>query len=94
MWLSWLADQQSTSQNGWGSLFERVAINCSSIRWTRDLARDFREVISSKDRDGMLNWMWTAAHSGIGPVVRFAYGLKQDLDAAVAAVDALEQRPD
>ena len=69
------------------ALLERVAINCPSIRWMRNLAMDFREAMSSKDRDGMLNWMRTAAHSGIGPVVRFAYGLKKDLGAVVAAVE-------
>jgi transposase len=53
----------------------------------RNLAMDFREAMSSKDRDGMLNWMRTAAHSGIGPVVRFAYGLKKDLSAVAAAVE-------
>jgi transposase len=53
----------------------------------RSLAMDFREAIHSQDRDGMLNWIRTAAHSGVGPVVRFAYGLKKDLGAVIAAVE-------
>lgn len=69
------------------ALFERVAVNCPSIRWMRNLAMDFREAIASKDRDAMLNWIRTAAQCGIGPLVRFAYGLKKDLGAVIAAVE-------
>lgn len=69
------------------ALFERVAVNCPTIRWMRNLAMDFREAIGSKDRDAMLNWIRTAAQCGIGPLVRFAYGLKKDLGAVVAAVE-------
>lgn len=68
-------------------LLDKVAVNCPTIRWMHNLAMDFREAISSKDKDGMLNWIWTAAHSGIGPVVRFAYGLRRDLGAVIAAVE-------
>lgn len=68
-------------------LFERIAINCPSIQWMRTLAMDFREALSSKDRGAMLNWIRTAAYSGIGTVVRFVYGLKKDLGAVVAAVE-------
>jgi transposase len=48
---------------------------------------DFRQAITSKDRDAMLDWIRTATHSGLGPVVRFAYGLKKDLAAVIAAVE-------
>jgi transposase len=68
-------------------LLERLAINCPTIQWMRNLAMDFREALSSKDRSAMLNWIRTAAYSGIGPVVRFAYGLKKDLRAVIAAVE-------
>ncbi len=75
-----LSEQQRT-------LFEQVTVNCPSMRSMRALAMDFREAITSKDRDGMLHWIRTAAQSGIGPLVRFAYGLKKDLCAVIAAVE-------
>jgi len=53
----------------------------------RFLALDFREAISSNDRDGMLHWIRTAAQSGFGPLVRFAYGLRKDFNAVIAAVE-------
>ena len=59
----------------------------ASIRSMRFLAMDFREAITSKDCDGMVHWIRTAAQSGIGPLVRFAYGLKQDFNAVLAAVE-------
>jgi transposase len=74
-----LSEQQRT-------LFDQVAINCPSIRSMRFLAMDFREAILSKDCDGMVHWIRTAAQSGIGPLVRFAYGLNKDFKAVIAAV--------
>ena len=69
------------------NLFEQVAVNCPSIRSMRFLALDFREVITSKDRHGMLHWIRTTTQSGIGPLVRFAYGLKKDFKAVISAVE-------
>jgi transposase len=68
-------------------LFEQVAVNCPIIRSMRFLALDFREAIATHDKDGMLHWIRTATQSGIGPLVRFAYGLKKDFNAVVAAVE-------
>jgi transposase len=42
---------------------------------------------ASKDPDGVLHWIRTAARSGIGPLVRFAYGLNKDFGAVIAAVE-------
>ena len=53
----------------------------------RFLALDFREAIATQDTDGMLHWVHTATQSGIGPLVRFAYGLKKDFNAVIAAVE-------
>jgi len=75
-----LSEQQRT-------LLEQVAINCPSLRSMRFLALDFREAISSNDRDGMLHWIRTAAQSGFGPLARFAYGLRKDFNAVIAAVE-------
>jgi transposase len=69
------------------ALFDQVALNCPSIRPMRFLALDFREAITSKDGDAMLHWIRTAAQSGIGPLVRFAYGLRKDFKAVIAAVE-------
>ena len=69
------------------ALFERIAVSCPSIQSMRALAMEFREAITSKDPDGMLHWIRTAAQSRIGPLVRFAYGLKKDLGAVIAAVE-------
>ncbi len=52
----------------------------------RFLALDFREAIATQDTNGMLHWIRTAMQSGIGPLVRFAYGLKKDWNAVMAAV--------
>jgi transposase len=68
-------------------LFEQVAVNCPIIRSMRFLALDFREAIATHDKDGMLHWMRTATQSGIGPLVRFAYGLRKDFNAVIAAVE-------
>jgi transposase len=35
----------------------------------------------------MLHWIRTATQSGIGPLVRFAYGLRKDFNAVIAAVE-------
>jgi transposase len=67
-------------------LFEQVAVNCPIIRSMRFLALDFREAIATHDTDGMLHWIRTATQSGIGPLVRFAYGLRRDFNAVVGAV--------
>jgi transposase len=69
------------------TLLEQVAINCPSLRSMRFLALDFREAISSNERDGMLHWIRTAAQSGFGPLARFAYGLRKDFNAVIAAVE-------
>lgn len=65
----------------------RVAVNCPSILSMRFLAMDFREAITSKDRDAMLHWIRTTTQSGNGPLVRFAYGLRRDFKAVIAAVE-------
>ncbi len=68
-------------------LLERVAANCPTFQSLRVLALDFRDAIASKDRDGMVHWVRVAAQSGIGPLIRFAYGLRKDFQAVLAAVE-------
>lgn len=69
------------------ALFDQVARSCPSIRSMRFLALDFREAITNKDSDAMLHWIRTATQSGIGPLVRFAYGLRKDFKAVISAVE-------
>ena len=68
-------------------LFEQVAVNCPIIRSMRFLALDLRQAVIEKDKDGMLHWIGTAAQSGIGLLVRFAYGLQRDFKAVIPAVE-------
>jgi transposase len=68
-------------------LFEQVALDCPIIRSMRFLALEIREAIAKQDKDGMLHWIRAATQSGIGPMVRFAYGLKKDFNAVIAAVE-------
>ena len=64
-------------------LFEQVAVNCPIIRSMRFLALDFCEAIPPH---GTPHRIRTATQSGIGPLVRFAYGLRRDFNAVVGAV--------
>jgi hypothetical protein len=40
----------------------------------------------AKTRPRLLDWIRTATQSGVGPVVRFAFGLKSELKPVLAAV--------
>jgi transposase len=53
----------------------------------RTLALDFRAALTSKDGNQMRGWIHTAMHSGIGSLVRFAFGLRRDMSAVIAAVE-------
>lgn len=75
-----LSDQQKI-------LLEQVSANCPTLQSLRALALEFQDAIASNDRDGMVHWVRTAAQSGIGPLIRFAYGLKKDFQAVLAAVE-------
>ena len=50
-------------------------------------AIDFRDILRGKDAGRMHNWIRDASESGIGPLMRFAYGLRRDLQAVIAAVE-------
>lgn len=55
----------------------------------RMLALDFRQALTSKDGQQMRDWIEIAKRSGIGLIVRFAFGLQKDLSAVSAAVENL-----
>jgi transposase len=60
----------------------------SELKWMRRLALDFRQALTSKDAQQMRNWIQNAKCSGIGSIVRFAFGLQRDLSAVCAAVES------
>ena len=55
----------------------------------RVLAQDFRDALFGGDSTRMLDWIRNATQSGLGlgPLVRFGFGLKKYLAAVTAAVD-------
>jgi len=54
----------------------------------RTLALEFRAVMNSKDSNQLNDWIQTAKLSGIGQIVRFAFGLQKDMAAVSAAVES------
>ena len=54
----------------------------------RTLALEFRAVLNSKDSNQLNHWNQTAKLSGIGHIVRFAFGLQKDMAAVSAAVES------
>ena len=52
----------------------------------RALAHDFRRALLGKDESAKLDWIRTATQSGIGPLIRFAFGLQRELKPVLAAV--------
>ena len=69
-------------------LFERVSCTCPELKLMRTLALDFRAALTSKDGNQMCDWIQTAMRSGIGSLVRFAFGLRRDMSAVIAAVES------
>ena len=51
------------------------------------LAEEFRCALLGNDSSVLVQWIRTASQCGIGPLVRFAFGLKKDFAAVVAAVE-------
>src|SRR4051794_13104324 len=65
---------------------DQLITQCPAAGLMRALAQDFREALLGKDETTMLEWIRTATQSGIGPLVRFAFGLKSQLKPVLAAV--------
>jgi transposase len=53
----------------------------------RVLAEEFRGALFGGDASKMRDWIHTAIQSGIGPLIRFGYGLRKDLRAVSAAIE-------
>jgi len=69
-------------------LFRRLTATHPTFSWLHTFACDFREALQARDRDRMDQWIRDATRSGIGPLVRFAYGLRRDHEAVLAAVQS------
>jgi transposase len=69
-------------------LFDQLSSSCPDLKWMRTLALDFRAALTSRDGHQMRGWVQIAKLSGIGSLVRFAFGLQRDLSAVTAAVES------
>lgn len=78
-------DQLSEEQ---AALFDQLSSSCPDLPWMRTLALEFRAVMNSKDSNQLNDWIQTAKLSGIGQIVRFAFGLQKDMAAVSAAVES------
>jgi transposase len=70
------------------ALFNQLSSSCPDLPWMRTLALEFRAVLKSKDSNQLNDWIQTAKLSGIGHIVRFAFGLQKDMTAVSAAVES------
>jgi transposase len=68
-------------------LLSRLVTNCPTLALIRVLTQDFREALFGGDSSRMLDWIRNATQSGVGPLIRFGYGLRKDLAAVSAAVE-------
>ena len=84
---TWPADHYTEEQR---LLFDQLCISCPELLCMRALALDFRAALTSHNIQQMCAWIETAKQSGIGSIVRFAFGLQKDLSAVLAAVRHLE----
>jgi transposase len=70
------------------TLFDQLCLTCPDLKWMRTLVLEFRTALTSKDRNQLCRWIQMAKHSGIGPLIRFAFSLKRDISAVSAAVES------
>jgi transposase len=68
-------------------LYNQLVARCPTLRLMRVLAEEFRQALFDNHASRMHDWIRTAMQSGIGPLIRFGYGLRKDLDAVNAAIE-------
>lgn len=68
-------------------VLDQLSFHCPDLVAIRTLTLSFRAALSSQDGQQMRDWIRLAKHSGIPPLVRFAFGLQRDLSAVLAAVN-------
>jgi transposase len=69
-------------------LLDQLNGTCPDLKWIRALALDFRAAVGSDNPQQILDWIQLAKDSGIGSLVRFAFGLQKDAAAVCAAVES------
>jgi transposase len=67
--------------------FATLTAQNADFQWLHLFAVEFREVLQGQNASRMCRWIRDASESGIGPLVRFAYGLRRDIQAVMAAVE-------
>lgn len=75
-----LSDEQRT-------LLSQLVNHCPTLGLMRVLAQDFREALFGNDSVRMMDWIRNAMQCGVGPLVRFGFGLKKDMAAVSAAIE-------
>jgi transposase len=78
------ADQMTEEQQ---RLLHRISAQCPDIIELRQMALAFRAALIAGESGKLRRWIEGTRRCGFGALVRFAYGLKKDLDAVCAAVE-------
>jgi transposase len=68
-------------------LYNQLVASCPTLGLMQVLAEEFRQALFGNDASRMRDWIHTAMQSGIGPLVRFGFGLKKDISAVSAAIE-------
>jgi transposase len=67
--------------------YNQLVAGCPMLGLMRVLAEEFRQALFGDDASRMRDWIHTAMQSGIGPLIRFGYGLRKDFHAVTAAIE-------
>jgi transposase len=78
------ADQMTEEQQ---RLLHRISARCPDIIELRQMALAFRAALTAGESGKLRRWIEGTRRCEFGALVRFAYGLKKDLDAVCAAVE-------
>jgi transposase len=68
-------------------MFATLIAQNADFHWLHLFAIEFRDALQGQDAGRMYRWIRDASESGIGPLVRFAYGLRRDIHAVTAALE-------
>lgn len=85
IWVTRPPGQLATEQQ---ALLDQLSAQCPDLVKLRRYSREFREVLQSGNGQALRTWIMRAEHSGIDSLIRFAAGLRKDLDAVLAAVES------
>jgi transposase len=68
-------------------LFQRLTEKNPSFAYMHTLAVEFRDALQQRDGERVRQWIQHATQSAITPLVRFAWGLRRDFAAVIAAAE-------